>query len=82
MFGCFESELDNLYWRYTYSELKKRISLHVGYTTASHLAQFSTLASVVSAAFGGKKEKPKITEDLTVLNSDQYLARIAQLGSI
>lgn len=82
MFGCCESDLDDLYWRYSFFELKKRIELKVGYTTASHMAQYSSFIEVASAALGGGDKKPKITEDLSGATPEHFMARIASIGSV
>jgi len=59
--------------------------MKMGEIQSSHMTMFTTLAEVVSGAFGGKKDgkgaKAPITEDLTKLDTSAYLARASQLLS-
>lgn len=82
VFDCCEDDLEDYYWKYSYYELKKRIELKVGYTTASHMSIYSAFIEVASAALGGEKKANPITEDLSNATPDQFIARVAQLASM
>lgn len=79
MFKCCEGDLRDLFWRYSVYELKKAIELKIGETYASHMTQFTVIAEVVSAAFGGGKNSKKPTEDLREASPAEWLARTSQL---
>ena len=84
MFACCESDLIELYWRYSFYELKKRIELKVGEMTAISLSNYTSLVEVVSAALGGEKDgkgKPKITEDLSQASPEHFAARVTEMLS-
>lgn len=56
----------------------------MGETTASHLSYYSSLVEVVSAAFGGKKDKDNagpITEDLSQSAPEHFAARVNDMLS-
>jgi hypothetical protein len=83
VFGCCESDLDEYFWRYSFYELKKRIELKVGETTASHLCIYTALAEVVAGAFGGKKgDKGPITEDLSQTSPEHFASRVTSMLSV
>lgn len=59
--------------------------MKMGEVQASHMTMFTVIAEVVATAFGGKKSgnaaKGPITEDLTKLDPQAYVARATQLFS-
>ena len=84
MFACCESDLVELYWRYSFYELRKRIELKVGEMTAISLANYTGLVEVANAFAGGDKDakgKPKITEDLSKATPEHFAARVTDMLS-
>lgn len=51
----------------------------MGLTTATHLANYSTLVEVVSSALGGGKDQEGTVEDLREAPPEVMQARVAQL---
>jgi hypothetical protein len=84
-----EGDLRELFWRYSYWELKKKIELKVGEVSASHMTLFTAVAEVASAVFGNGKETPRgapetrgdITENLAGADPAAFKARVNQLFS-
>lgn len=72
-------------WRYSHYELLRKIEMKMQECQANHLTFFNSIVEVVSAAFGGKKDgntsQGPITEDLTKLDTQSYVARANQLLS-
>ena len=60
--GCFEDELEPLYWQRSYRELTARLKLKIGEFTVSHLQQAYGVAQVAAMVFGGKKDEVVLTD--------------------
>lgn len=75
--------MPELYWRYSYSELRSKVQLRYGQVTSEHLCTYHSLVSVVSAALGGgSKSDPTprpalVTDDATSL--EQAVASVNQM---
>lgn len=82
VFQCCESDLSEYYWKYSFYELLKRIELAVGHASAVQMSVYTSLVEVVAAAFGGGSDKPPaVTEDLSTLSPEAFIARVGQIGT-
>lgn len=72
-----------MYFQHTYWDLKKRIALQVGHSTAIQMSHYSALVEVAALALGGgKDDKPAIQEDLTQLDGQAYASKVMGMLSI
>ena len=55
-FGICEGDLPDLYWTYSFGELRQKLQLKFGELAASHLCTYNSLAQIVSAALGGSTD--------------------------
>jgi hypothetical protein len=61
----------------------KRIEISVGHATAVQMSHYTALVEVASAALGGGKDKkPAITEDLSNVSVEDFVARVNMLGTV
>lgn len=60
VFDTVPSELNTIYWRNTLKDIRVRLRLHMGQQQALIIQNFQTLATIVSQAFGAKKEKKAV----------------------
>lgn len=72
-FDTVPSRLRELYWSHTLDDLRTKVRLKVGYETTVALQSYNTLASIVTAALGGKsKSSGKRTVDFSRPLEDQF----------
>lgn len=69
-FSCCESDLEALYWRYTYRDLTGRLKIRIGEFSTNHVQQAHSLAKIVGSIMGGEEKKPKerILTDINQIN--------------
>jgi hypothetical protein len=53
-FDVCEGDLNDLYWRYSFRELRQRLQLKYGELAARQLCDYNTLVQVLNQALGGK----------------------------
>ena len=66
--NCFEIDLNDYYFRYTYAELVGQLKLKIAQVTSERLQFASTLMHVASMALGGGEKKERIVSDVSDMN--------------
>lgn len=57
MFEVLPSTTSEVYWKYTFNDIRVAIRLYLGRKQASFVQDFDTMATIVSQAFGGGGKK-------------------------
>jgi len=55
--GKAPSELDNLFWKYSYADVRVILELKLGWEQTKASQEFNTIATVVGSIFGGSKDE-------------------------
>lgn len=76
-FNVREGDLEELYWRYSFRELRQQLRLKYGELAATQLCNYNTLVQVANQVMGGSSEsRPSVDDDFDGASLEQTVSNL------